>query len=127
MGADQDPQVGDVIAFWLEGATEEKRDAHHRAERWAHVLSWQIERLYASRREAMDSQKQVRASGFYPDEARWPFFAMEADAHPGGSEAPAIEEAWRVGVVTQMVSGRAWRAGRSCLRCGAGPLGGGCL
>jgi hypothetical protein len=81
MGADEDPEVGDVIAFWLEGATEEKRDAHHRAERWAHVLSWQIERLYASRREAMESQKQVRASGFYPDEARWPFFEMEADAH----------------------------------------------
>lgn len=70
-----------MAAFWVKGATDEQRDAHHRAERWAHVLSWQIDRLYASRMAAMRSQEQVRLAGHYPDEARWTFFEMESNAH----------------------------------------------
>lgn len=75
------PETGEIVAFWVKGASDEQRDAHHRAERWAHVLSWQIDRLYASRTAAMEMQDQVRSAGHYPDEARWPFFEMESDAH----------------------------------------------
>ena len=73
--------VGESVAFWVEGASDELRDAHFRAQRWAHVLSWQIDRLQASRLAAMDSHQRVVADGFYPDEGRWPFFEMEAEAH----------------------------------------------
>ena len=76
-----EPAVGEFVAFWPPGAGEEQRDAHYRAQRWAHVLRWQIERLYSSRRHAMESHEQVLAARHYPDEARWPFFEMEADAH----------------------------------------------
>jgi hypothetical protein len=70
-----------VKACWVHGASDEQRDAHFRAQRWAHVLPWQIDRLYAARREAMESHERVRGAGFYPDEARWPFFEMDAEAH----------------------------------------------
>jgi hypothetical protein len=63
---DNEPEVGEFVAFWVRGATEEQRDAHHRAERWAHVLSWQIDWLYASRKAAMSMQEQVRSAGHYP-------------------------------------------------------------
>ena len=45
------------------------------------MLSWHIDRLYASLMAAMRTQEQVRLAGHYPDEARWPFFEMESDAH----------------------------------------------
>ena len=78
--SDGEPAIGELVAFWPPGTGEEQRDAHHRAQRWAHVLGWQIERLYSSRRHAMKSHEQVLAAGNYPDEARLPFFEMEADA-----------------------------------------------
>lgn len=68
-------------AFWVRGASEEQRDAHYRAQRWSHVLQWQIDRLYDSRHRALESNEQVRRAGFYPDEARWPFMEMDAEAH----------------------------------------------
>jgi hypothetical protein len=69
------------VAFWVQGASDETRDAHYRAQRWAHVLWWQIDRLQASRLAAMDSHERLVADGFYPDEGRWPFFEMEAESH----------------------------------------------
>jgi hypothetical protein len=72
---------GEPVAFWVEGASEEIRDAHFKALRWSHVLTWQIDRLQASRLAAMDSHERVLADGFYPDEGRWPFFEMEAEGH----------------------------------------------
>lgn len=80
-GPDEASDEGEIVATWVQGASSEQRDAHHRAGRWAHVLSWQIDRLYASRKAVMGSQEQVRRARHYPDEARWPFFEMEADAH----------------------------------------------
>ena len=65
----------------MKGASQEQRDAHFRAQRWAHVLPWQIDRLYAARRHAMSEHRKVLESRFYPDEGRWPFMRMEAEAH----------------------------------------------
>lgn len=76
-----DPWIPPVTSFWVEGASEEKRDAHYRAQRWSHVLEWQIDRLYEARRRAIASHQQVREAGHYPDEARWPFMQMDAEAH----------------------------------------------
>lgn len=76
-----EPENGEIVAFWPRGASESQRDAHNRAQRWSHVLKWQIERLHDSRRRALESNEQVRAAGHYPDEARWPFFEMDAEAH----------------------------------------------
>jgi hypothetical protein len=76
-----DAPFGEPITCWVQGASEEQRDAHYRAQRWAHVLPWQLDRLYAARQTALVSHEEVRATGFYPDEARWPFMRMDAEAH----------------------------------------------
>jgi len=78
---EDDAAAAPITAFWVQGASEEQRDAHYRAQRWSHVLPWQIDRLYDARRRALESNKQVREAGFYPDEARWPFMQMDAEAH----------------------------------------------
>jgi hypothetical protein len=70
-----------VTANWVQGASEEQRDAHFKAQRWAHVLPLQIDRLYEARRRALESHKQVMQEKFYPDEGRWAFMKMDADAH----------------------------------------------
>lgn len=82
MSSDSEPdaEMG-ALADWPGGASLEQRDAHYRAQRWAHVLSWQVERLHDARRRAMDQFEQVRASGLYPDATRWAFMEMEAEAH----------------------------------------------
>lgn len=41
----------------------------------------QVDRLYAARASAMASHKSVLEAGYYPDEARWPFMEMDAEAH----------------------------------------------
>src|SRR3954452_14272683 len=82
---DNNAPVEETVAFWVQGASDETRDAHYRAQRWAHVLWWQIDRLQASRLAAMDSHERLIADGFYPDEGRWPFFEMEAEAHSPSS------------------------------------------
>lgn len=74
-------RVGPALAYWVEGASEEQRDAHYRAQRWAHVLPWQIDRLYSARTHAVESHEEVLRAGFYPDEGRWPFMEMDAEAH----------------------------------------------
>jgi len=74
-------QIPDVRAFWVQGASDEQRDAHYRAQRWSHALPWQIDRLYAARQHALESHERVMKEGFYPDEARWPFMEMDAEAH----------------------------------------------
>lgn len=83
MASTNEPEVpaDSVNVFWVEGASDEQRDAHYRAQRWAHVLPWQIDRLHAKRRSAVESHRRVVEDNFYPDEARWPFFEMEAEAH----------------------------------------------
>lgn len=73
--------IASATAFWVQGASEEQRDAHHRAEGWSHVLQWQIDRLYAARRHAVEDHRRVIAGGFYPDEGRWPFMHMGAEVH----------------------------------------------
>lgn len=78
---EEDAWSPQVTSFWVEGATEEKRDAHFRAQRWSHVLEWQIDRLYRTRGRALESNRQVQEAGHYPDEARWPFMEMDAEAH----------------------------------------------
>jgi hypothetical protein len=45
------------------------------------VLPWQVARLHAARIHALESHEKVSQSGFYPDEARWPFMEMDAEAH----------------------------------------------
>jgi AcrR family transcriptional regulator len=77
--SDDEQPVEQLEAFWPEGASAEQRDAHYRAQQWAHVLMWQIDRLYAARKEAMASNERFRQDGFYPDEARWPFMEMDAE------------------------------------------------
>lgn len=80
--AKDDPLAfGEPFAFWVEGASEEQRDAHYRAQRWSHVLAWQIDRLYGARRAALASHEEVMKKSFYPDEGRWPFMKMDAEAH----------------------------------------------
>lgn len=82
MAAGDDPLSSErFTAFWVEGASEEQRDAHNRAQRWSHVLLWQIDRLYEARARALVSNKRVREAGYYPEEALWPFMKMEAEAH----------------------------------------------
>src|SRR4051812_43587910 len=78
---EDDDGHGEALAFWVEGASEEQRDAHFRSERWAHMLPVQIDRLYDARRRAMESHRKVLGDGFYPDEGRWPFMEMDAEAH----------------------------------------------
>ncbi len=76
-----DDAVG-ALAEWVTGAPQEQRDAHYRAQRWAHVLGWQVGRLQEARRQALESFEEVpSASGVYPDTARWPFMEMDAEAH----------------------------------------------
>lgn len=70
-----------MAAQWIQGASDEQRDAHFRAQRWAHVVEWQIDRLHASRQAALESHQAVLKLHHYPDEARWPFMRMEAEAH----------------------------------------------
>jgi hypothetical protein len=62
-------------------ASEAKRDAQHRALRWSHALSRQVDRLHADRAEALESQEKVRAAAFYGHDDAWPFHMMEADKH----------------------------------------------
>ena len=76
-----DPDDSGAVAFFVKGASEEQRDAHYRSQRWAHALPWQIDRLYAARLHAMESHRAVLEAGFYPDEGRWPFMKMDAEAH----------------------------------------------
>ena len=75
------PDEWPVTATWVEGASDEQRDAHYKAQRWAHALPVQIDRLYESRQRAIESHKRVMLEKFYPDEGRWPFMVMDADAH----------------------------------------------
>lgn len=64
MAAGDDPLSSErFTAFWVEGASEEQRDAHNRAQRWSHVLLWQIDRLYEARARALVSNKRVRPAG----------------------------------------------------------------
>lgn len=81
MEGDDDELAFPVTATWSQGASEETRDAHYKAQRWSHVLPVQIDRLYEARRRAIESHKKVLQESFYPDEARWPFMEMDADAH----------------------------------------------
>jgi hypothetical protein len=78
---DEEFVIGEPVAYWVEGASDEQRDAHYRAQRWAHVLAWQIDRLHTARQAAMASHEKVLADNYYPDEARWPFMKMDAEAH----------------------------------------------
>jgi hypothetical protein len=70
-----------AIAFWVEGAPQEQRDAHFKAERWAHALPIQIDRLWDARRRALADWRGVEESGHYPNEARFPFMEMDAEAY----------------------------------------------
>ncbi|MEO6714278.1 MAG: hypothetical protein ABIM89_12725 [Mycobacteriales bacterium] len=82
MTQDKEPfGLGEPFAYWVEGASDEQRDAHYRAQRWSHVLSWQIDRLYEARHAALASHEEVMKAAFYPDEGRWPFMKMDAEAH----------------------------------------------
>ena len=75
-----DSVEGEIIAV-PQRPTKETRDAHQQAQRWAHILPWQVERLRDARLAAMKRQQQVRAEGHYPAEASWPFFEMDAEVH----------------------------------------------
>lgn len=70
-----------VTAFWVQGASDEQRDAHYKAQRWAHVLPLQVDRLYETCQRAMQSNEKVMREGLYPDEGRWPFLEIDAEAH----------------------------------------------
>jgi hypothetical protein len=70
-----------TIAFWVEGAPQEQRDAHFKAECWAHALPIQIDRLWDARRRALADWRGVEESGHYPSEARFPFLEMDAEAY----------------------------------------------
>ncbi len=65
----------------MQEASDEQRDAHFRAQRWAHVLPLPIQALYAARTRAMELHQAVLEAGYYPDEGRWPFMEMDAEAH----------------------------------------------
>jgi hypothetical protein len=69
------------VAYWVQGASQEQRDAHYLASRWAHVLPWAIDRLYESRRVALESHLAVQERAFFGEEDSWPFFRMDAEAH----------------------------------------------
>lgn len=73
--------IGEPIAFWPKGASDEQRDAHQRARRWSHVLPWQIDRLYAARHSALNAQADVLARRRHEDEDNWPFMQMDDEAH----------------------------------------------
>jgi len=62
-------------------ATDAKRDAHHRVMRWSHVLAWQVDRLYDSRKLFMASHQRVLERSFFGEEDSWPAFQMDAEAH----------------------------------------------
>jgi hypothetical protein len=62
-------------------APDAVRDAHHRALRWAYVLTVQIDRLYAARAAAVESQRASFDKGRHDREDNHPFFIMAADAH----------------------------------------------
>jgi hypothetical protein len=62
-------------------AADQQRDAHHRALRWAHALTQQVDRLHADRAAALAGQEKVRAAAYYGDEDAWSFHMMEADKH----------------------------------------------
>lgn len=78
--ADQSPENG-VMAYWVEGASVEQRDAHYQAQRWSHVLQWQIDRLYSARAGATGRWGGVLEAGEYTDETLWAFMQMDAEAH----------------------------------------------
>lgn len=62
-------------------ASDAVRGAHHRALRWSHVLIVQIDRLYAARAAAVESQLASFRKGRHDRGDNHPFFVMEADAH----------------------------------------------
>ena len=66
---------------WPAGASDGQRDANYKAQRWAHVLAWQVDRLHAARQHALEVNERARTAAVYPDEARWPFMEMDAEAH----------------------------------------------
>lgn len=47
--------------------------------RWAHVVTWQVDRLRDSRLRAMRSAEHVRKSGYYGHEDAHPFQEMEGE------------------------------------------------
>ena len=70
-----------VTAHWVEGASDEQREAHFRAERWAHALPLQIDRLHVARIRALESWRKVLEDMNYPDETRRLLMEMDAEAH----------------------------------------------